>query len=281
MGCRPRGALVHPTTHAARAPRAARYPVPARAVRPGGRRVGAFYRLGRQVVTCDPVLGARGGVQIIDRGACIQVVGWPVGIYWIIAFVLAYVAVAAFYLYRARSRGVGARVLPYVGAGIAAGLVFGIASAGRQQLNMERYFLTGPVAVGMVPLISIGLALLVLARVERNWPLLAFATGYLVVAALACGMSMRRLGPTVGSNLGPMWRCVPLPKAEHRAERVALRWGKPVEPIQERSAQLVEPGERELHLRLDAGRPGDATPRSRSRHVVQKRRLADAGVASK
>jgi hypothetical protein len=164
-----------------------------------------FYRLGRQAVTCDPVLGARGGVQIIDRGACVQVVGWPVGVYWILAFVPAYAAIAAFYVFRARRRGVGARVLPYVGAGISAGVVFGIASAWAHQLNLAGYFPTGPVAVGMVPLISIGLALFVLARVERNWPLLAFAAGYLVVALLACGMGPRGLSP----NLGPMWNFLP------------------------------------------------------------------------
>jgi drug/metabolite transporter (DMT)-like permease len=102
-------------------------------------------------------------------------------------------------VYRARSRGVGARVLPYVGSGIAAGLVFGIASAWAQQLNLGVYFPTGPVAVGLVPLISIGLALFVLARVERNWPLLAFATGYVVVALVACGIGVRGLG---GVNVG-------------------------------------------------------------------------------
>ncbi len=147
--------------------------------------------------------------MIIDRGSCVQVVGWPVGVYWILAFVLAYAAIAVFYVYRARSRGVGARVLPYVGSGIAAGLVFGIASAWTQQLNLEGFFPTGPVAVGLVPLISIGLALFVLARVERNWPLLAFATGYLVVALLACGMGTRRLGLDVGSNLAPTWSFLP------------------------------------------------------------------------
>ncbi|MEV2218971.1 hypothetical protein AB0E01_03735 [Nocardia vinacea] len=69
--------------------------------------------------------------------------------------------------------------------------------------------LTGPVAVGMVPLISIGLALFVPARVERNWPLLAFAIGYLVVALLACGMGRRRLGLNVGANLDPTWSFLP------------------------------------------------------------------------
>jgi hypothetical protein len=168
-----------------------------------------FYRLGRHVATCDPALGARGGVMIINKGTCVQVVGWPVGVYWIFAFVLAYVAIAAFYVFRARRRGVGARILPYVGSGIAAGLIFGIASAWTHQLNLQGYIPTGPVAVGLVPLISIGLALFVLARVERNWPLLAFASGYLVIALLACGMGSRILGLNVGSNLGPMWGFLP------------------------------------------------------------------------
>jgi hypothetical protein len=168
-----------------------------------------FYRLGRYAVACDPALGARGGVQIIYRGTCVQVVGWPVGVYWLSAFVLAYGAIAAFYVYLARRRGVGARVLPYVGSGIAAGLVFGITAAWSQQLGLLGHLPTGPVAVGMVPLISIGLALLVLARVERNGPLLVFAIGYLVVALLACGIGTRGPGLNIGPNLGPMWGFLP------------------------------------------------------------------------
>ncbi|WP_433287633.1 hypothetical protein ACQPZQ_33820 [Pseudonocardia sp. CA-142604] len=168
-----------------------------------------FYRLGRYVVTCDPAVGARGGVEIISGGACVQVVAWPVGVYWIVAFVLAYVAIAAFSVYRARRRGVGARVLPYVASGIAARLVFGVASAWAQQLNLIGYFPAGPVAAGLVPLISISLALFVLARVERNWPLLAFAAGYLVVALLACGIGTRSLGLNAGWHLGPMWSFLP------------------------------------------------------------------------
>jgi hypothetical protein len=168
-----------------------------------------FYRLGRTVVTCDPALGARGGVEIIDRGVCVQVVAWPAGTYWILAFVLAYVAIAAVYVRRARSRGVGVRVLPYVGAGIVAGLVFGAISAWAQQLGLNGYLLTGPVAVGMVPLISIGLALLVLARIERNWPLLVFACGYLVVALVASRIGARALDVRVGPDLPPTWGFLP------------------------------------------------------------------------
>lgn len=168
-----------------------------------------FYRMGRHAVTCDPALGARGGVQIIHRGTCVQVVSWPAGVYWIVAFVLAYTAIAAVYLNRARSRGVGVRILPYVGAGIGAGLVFGIAAAWSHQLDLAGRFPSGPVAVGMVPLVSIGLTLLVLARLERNSALLVFAVGYSVVALLACGIGTRSPGPNAGSGLGPMWGFLP------------------------------------------------------------------------
>jgi hypothetical protein len=164
-----------------------------------------FYRLGRHTVTCDPALGARGGVEIIDRGVCVQVVGWPSGVYWILALVLAYAAIAAFYVFRSRSRGVGSRVLPYVGSGIAAGLVFGVASAWTQQLKLESYSPAGPVAVGLVPLIAIGLALFVLARMERSWAVLTFAVGYLVVALLANG----GFGGRSGMDLPATWGFLP------------------------------------------------------------------------
>ncbi|GII56856.1 hypothetical protein Pth03_52450 [Planotetraspora thailandica] len=168
-----------------------------------------FYRLGRQVVTCDPALGARGGVEIIYKGTCVQVVGWPAGVYWISAFVLAYAAIAAFYVHRARTRGVGARILPYVGAGVAVGLVFGVLSGWAQQLNLQGMSPTGPVAVGLVPLISISLALFVLARVERSWAVLTFAVGYLVVTLLVCGIGARGLGLHIDLNLTPTWSFLP------------------------------------------------------------------------
>ncbi|MDN3359971.1 hypothetical protein [Actinomadura sp. DC4] len=164
-----------------------------------------FYRLGRHTVTCDPALGARGGVEIIDRGACVQVVNWPPGVYWIVAFVAAYTAIAAFYMFRARSRGVGSRVLPYVGTGVAVGLVFGIASALAQQLNLYDYSPGGPVAVGLVPLVAIALALFVLARMERSWAVLAFAVGYLVVALLVNAGG----GPGRGSGIPATWGFLP------------------------------------------------------------------------
>ena len=67
-------------------------------------------------------------------------------------------------------------------------------------------------------------------------------------------------------------------QTERGAERIALRTGKALEAIQERRTQLLQPRVRELHLRLDPGRPGDAAP-GRVRHqILQQRALADAGL---
>jgi len=47
-------------------------------------------------------------------------------------------------------------------------------------------------------------------------------------------------------------RIVASGKAERDAERPSLRLGERVQPVKHRGAQLVQPGERELHLGLDA-----------------------------
>ena len=54
-------------------------------------------------------------------------------------------------------------------------------------------------------------------------------------------------------------RSVPGLQAECRAQRVALRRGKPLESVQHRRAELMQPGVRELHLGLDARRQRDTT----------------------
>jgi hypothetical protein len=70
-------------------------------------------------------------------------------------------------------------------------------------------------------------------------------------------------------------RGVAVLQPERRAQGIALRTGQSVESVEHRRAQLVKPGERELHLRLDARDPGDATLRGPLGDVVQQRRLAD------
>ncbi|OLS98457.1 hypothetical protein BJF90_09295 [Pseudonocardia sp. CNS-004] len=129
--------------------------------------------------------------------------------YWMLAFVLAYGAIAVFYAYRARGRGVGTRVLPYVGCGLVAGLLSGVVAAWARQLGLDGHLPTGPVAVAMVPLVSIGLALLVLALVERNRPLARFTVGYLVIALLACGVGARPAGLNLAAVFGPTWGFLP------------------------------------------------------------------------
>jgi hypothetical protein len=119
--------------------------------------------------------------------ACLAFSPWSY-LYWPPALVLAYAVVAVFYLHRARRRGVGTRVRPYVLAGI----IIAAAATGA-----SLWLVTHPEAAGYPPaapspatellyrLVSpeagIGLALLVLARVERNRALLLFGLVYLVV----------------------------------------------------------------------------------------------------
>jgi hypothetical protein len=112
-------------------------------------------------------------------------------VYWPLALVLAYAAIAAFYVHRARSRGVGTRVRPYVLAGVIIALIGTGASL---------WFVTHPGVVGfpsppspvtrfvfrlVSPAGTIGLALLVLARVERNRALLVFGLAYLVIVGFS------------------------------------------------------------------------------------------------
>jgi hypothetical protein len=64
-------------------------------------------------------------------------------------------------------------------------------------------------------------------------------------------------GPTSTSSAGA-----------HRFS-IPLRTGQRVQPIEHRRAQLMQPGERQLHLRLDAGDPDDPTPGHQAEDVLQ------------
>jgi hypothetical protein len=120
---------------------------------------------------------------------CIAFAPWWY-VYWPVALVLAYAAIAAFYAHRAHSRGVGTRVRPYVITGV----IIAVVATG-----ISLWLVTHPGVIGypftppfpameflgrlVSPLGAIGLALLVLARVERNRALLVFGLVYLVVVA--------------------------------------------------------------------------------------------------
>ncbi|MEU7874790.1 hypothetical protein [Dactylosporangium sp. NPDC049140] len=108
--------------------------------------------------------------------------------YWPPALLLAYTAIAVCYVRVARARGLGARVLPYAFTGAAGAVLYTAAG-----LVVRQYLLSHPVPTHPLPywallldrLIApwgtIGVALLVLAWLERHVALLAFTLGYLAV----------------------------------------------------------------------------------------------------
>ena len=62
---------------------------------------------------------------------------------------------------------------------------------------------------------------------------------------------------------------------ERGLQGLTLRRGQPIDRVEQRCAELVQPGERQLHLRLDAAGPQDGHVRSRAERVVEQRGLAD------
>jgi hypothetical protein len=115
--------------------------------------------------------------------------------FWIPALPLAYTIIAVCYVRAARARGLGARVLPYAITGAATTVVFPAAWAA-----WAAYFSSHPVPDHPLPLWwlaldrlvmpwgMIGVAMLVLAWLERNVPLLGFALGYLAMVLLVLPM---------------------------------------------------------------------------------------------
>lgn len=66
---------------------------------------------------------------------------------------------------------------------------------------------------------------------------------------------------------------------ERDVQRVALRSGQPIEVFQQRRAELLQRGERELHLALHTGHSRSAEPRRALQQEVEQRGLADTGFA--
>ncbi|GAA0797041.1 hypothetical protein [Spirilliplanes yamanashiensis] len=116
--------------------------------------------------------------------------------YWPAAMVLAYATIAVLYVRAARARGVGARVLPYAITGAATTVVFPAA-----WLAVNLYFRSNPYPDQplpywffvldrlVMPWGMIGVALLVLAWLERNTALALFTGGYLALVLLVLPMS--------------------------------------------------------------------------------------------
>jgi hypothetical protein len=115
---------------------------------------------------------------------CWSVAPWQFA-YWPIALILAYVAIAGFYVYQSRRRGVGTRIQPYVVVGVIIAVL--VTAATLWQVHQppsprgSGASLTQLVDQLRSPAAAIGLALLVLAWVERNRALVWFSLAYLVV----------------------------------------------------------------------------------------------------
>jgi hypothetical protein len=117
--------------------------------------------------------------------------------YWTVALVTAYATIAGFYIKLSRRRGVGTPIRPYIVVGVALAVLMTAVSiwlvfhpllpvpadpfADPGELNV------GPAALLVnwlaSPMAVIGLALLVLAWVERHGALLAYSLGYLAIVA--------------------------------------------------------------------------------------------------
>ncbi|MGX6606581.1 hypothetical protein ACWKSP_31325 [Micromonosporaceae bacterium Da 78-11] len=125
--------------------------------------------------------------------------------YWPPAMVLAYAAIAVHYLRVARERGLGGRVLPYAITGAATTVVLPAA-----WLAVFLYFRSHPYPDSplpywyfvldrlVMPWGTIGVALLVLAWLERSVALLLFTAGYLASVLLVLPMSDGFSSPHLG-----------------------------------------------------------------------------------
>jgi hypothetical protein len=124
--------------------------------------------------------------------------------YWPVALVLAYAVIATFYIRRSRAQGIETRVRPYAVAGI----IIAVALTGAALWELYSPSPSGPVGLhGLgwrlaTPTCAIGLALLVLARAERNRALLLLTVAYLAVVLVPVSF---------GWVLGPLsrWYFVP------------------------------------------------------------------------
>ncbi|HTZ42964.1 MAG TPA: hypothetical protein VMB79_03815 [Jatrophihabitans sp.] len=124
-------------------------------------------------------------------------------VYWPVALIVAYLVIAAFHLHRSRARGVAGRIGPYlvVGVLLAVAVTAGSVWASRTVLT-GRYDIVGWHLLGrdvyqlVAPACAIGLALLVLAAIERSVALLLVTLAYLVVAVGGVDLGWRIAAPS-------------------------------------------------------------------------------------
>jgi hypothetical protein len=121
--------------------------------------------------------------------------------YWPPALLLAYTTIAVCYVRAAQQRGVGARVMPYAITGAALTVMFTLLFLVAYQFLHGRPPLAEPFPGWVMvldrlvaPAGTIGIALLVLARLERNVPLLLFTLVYLTVVLVPIDLGWQANG---------------------------------------------------------------------------------------
>ncbi|MFI6230120.1 hypothetical protein ACIBCR_22755 [Micromonospora echinospora] len=161
-----------------------------------------FHRYGHTVVD---------DCRTVDGGQVCRVWEPAAQFYWLAAVILAYVVIAGGYLRVARARGVDARVLPYVLTGVVLSVVLfaALAAGAGAWIVRDPQALLDPSAFVqalfrlLTPTGGIGLALLVLAWLERHAALLSFALGYLAVVLVPINFGW-------GAHWGGQWENVPM-----------------------------------------------------------------------
>jgi hypothetical protein len=168
-----------------------------------------FYRLSTGLHAACGQLAATAGA--VSR-QCVASLGWAAFTYWTIALPCAYAVIGGFYVVRARHRGVGTRIVPYVIAGVGSGIVLTITAVWPVARRLSGLPSSSPVALlvhGLNPLLGIGLALLVLAWVERLWALLGFAVAYSAFALTINLYSFSKLFRHLGWTVPGHWVLLP------------------------------------------------------------------------
>ncbi|MER6757198.1 hypothetical protein AB0I85_21475 [Micromonospora echinofusca] len=168
------------------------------------------------VVTFGAIPASGGGPTIVsdcrvaDGGEVCKVWEPVAQLYWLAALLVAYAVIAGGYLRVARSRGVDARVRPYVLTGVALTVVLfaAVAAGAGGWMVPDPQLLDPPTFVRVLfrlltPIGGIGLALLVLAWLERHHALLVFALAYLAVVLVPIDFGW-------GAHWGGRWQAAPM-----------------------------------------------------------------------
>ncbi len=95
-------------------------------------------------------------------------------------------------------------------------------------------------------------------------------------ALLGRGRQQAKHGQTDQEPVRHVTRC----ESQGDVQRVVLGRRERVEPVEHRRAELMDPGERELHLRLHARDLRHTESRGLSSEMPEQRRLSDACLAA-